>query len=65
MGISVRDQKKLLDGGFGLYRLELEKKTIKITRTPGSWRTYRKYPTKKECQEAWDFLMVNPIYIEG
>jgi len=59
MAISMSDQRKLLTAGFVLLRLELRDKKIKITRTPGTWRTYKKYPTQKACKDAWDFLMIN------
>jgi len=65
MAMSLQDQGKLLASGYTLFRLELEKKTIKTTRTPGSWRTYGKYSTQKECKIKWDFLMTNNKYISG
>ena len=65
MRMSIPDQKWHIEGGFILFRLELRREKIKVAKVPGIWRTYRKYPTKKECQEAWDFLMVNHIYIEA
>jgi len=65
MAISMIDQKKLLDAGFGLFRLELEIVTIKTIKVPGCWRTYKKYPTKRECKAAWNFLMMNDMYIGG
>ena len=40
--MSLSDQRKLIDAGFFIFRLELESKLIKVARTPGSWRTYGK-----------------------
>ncbi|MBA7577112.1 hypothetical protein ES708_18958 [subsurface metagenome] len=65
MALSTQDQGKLLAAGYVLYRLELREKRIKVTRSPGCWRTYGKYETQRECQKTWDFLMMNDLYISG
>lgn len=65
MAMSLRDQKKLTDAGFFLFRLELREKKIKIARTPGNWKTYMTFPTQKKCQEKWDFLMINNKAVSG
>ena len=63
MAISMSDQRKLLAAGFVLFRLELREKKIKVTRTPGCWRTYQNYQTRAGCQRAWRVLMANDLYI--
>lgn len=63
MAMTLSDQKKLIDAGYTIFRLELERKLIKTSRTPGSWRKYGEYRTKRDCQSRWNFLMMNNKYI--
>lgn len=65
MALRIRDQRKLIEAGYELFRLELHEKRIKMISRPGCWSSYKKYRTQKECQEAWDFLMSNDKTISG
>jgi len=63
MASSLQDQRKLLAAGFALFRLDLEKKEIRVTRKPGCWSKYGEYQTKMECKKVWDVLMANDLCI--
>jgi len=65
MALTMNDQRKLLDAGFILFRLELGEKKIKRTKRPGCWRTYQNYQTQAGCQRAWGVLMANDLYISA
>jgi len=65
MAMSIQDQRKILAAGFKIFRLVERDKKIKIIKAPGSWRTYGKYQTQKECKHNWDFLMMNDMYVSG
>lgn len=63
--MKMKDQQKVMDAGFRIFRKDEIRLRITEAKGAGAWAPHSMHKSKAAMNRAWDELMKDPKNIEG